>query len=69
MSPLVSYIFCKPDPLGKEFKKFSLYVTGALLFIEFHRGKEGMKHSKYHQDLGATAACTKRTLEATKGIV
>ena len=27
-----------------------------------------MKHSKYHHELGATAACTKRIMEATKGI-
>ena len=27
-----------------------------------------MKHSKYHQELGATAAFTKRMIEATKGI-
>ena len=25
-----------------------------------------MKHSKYHQKLGETAACTKRIMEATK---
>ena len=27
-----------------------------------------MKHSNYQQELGATAACTKRMTEATKGI-
>ena len=27
-----------------------------------------MKHRKYQQELGATAACTKRIMEATKGI-
>ena len=27
-----------------------------------------MKHSKYQQDLGATASCTKIMMEATKGI-
>ena len=27
-----------------------------------------MKHSNYQQELGATAACTKRMMEATKGI-
>ena len=43
-------------------------VTGDLLFIEFHRGKEGVNHRKYQQDIGATEACTKRTMEATKGI-
>ena len=28
-----------------------------------------MKHSKYQQDIGATAACTKIMIEETKGIV
>ena len=27
-----------------------------------------MKHSNYQQELGATAACTKRMMEATKGV-
>ena len=27
-----------------------------------------MKHSNFHQELVATAACTKRMMEATKGI-
>ena len=27
-----------------------------------------MKHSKYQKELGATASCTKRMMEATKGI-
>ena len=45
-----------------------LYVTGALLFIKVQRGKEGMKDSRYQQELGATAACTKWMMEETKGI-
>ena len=32
------------------------------------RGKEGMKTSRYQQELGATAACTNRMMEETKGI-
>ena len=27
-----------------------------------------MKHSKYQQELGATEACTKKMMEAKKGI-
>ena len=27
-----------------------------------------MKESRYQQELGATAACTKQTMEETKGI-
>ena len=47
--PHLSYIFRNPEPLGTEFKIVVFYVTGVLLLIEVHRGKEGMKHSKYYQ--------------------
>ena len=66
--PHLSYTFRKTEPLGTEFKTVACSTTGDLLFIELHRGKEGMKHSKYHKGLGATAAFTKRIMEATKGI-
>ena len=66
--PYLSYIFRKSEPLGTEFKTVVCSFTGDLLFIEFQRGKEGMKHSNYHQELGETAACTNRMTEATKGI-
>ena len=45
------YIFHKPEPLGKEFKTVTRSVTGVLLFIEVQRGKQGMKHIKYHQEI------------------
>ena len=45
--PHLSYIFRKLEPLGTEFKIVACYVTGALLFIEGQRGKEGMKHGNY----------------------
>ena len=45
--PHLSYISRKPEPLGTEFKIVACYVTGALLFIEVQRGKEGMKHGNY----------------------
>ena len=66
--PHLSYIFRKPEPLGTEFKTVACSVTGELLFIEVQRGKEGMKNSRYKQDIGSTAACTKRMMEETKGI-
>ena len=64
----LSYTFRKPDPLGTKFKTVACYVTGDLLFIEVQRGKEVMKDSRYQKELGATASCTKRMMEATKGI-
>ena len=66
--PHLSYIFRKPEILGTEFKTVACSVTGELLFIEIQRGKEGMKDSRYHKELGATAACKKRMMEETKGI-
>ena len=53
--PHLSYIFWKPEPLSTEFKTVACSVTGALLFIEVQRGKEGMKDSRYQQELRATA--------------
>ena len=64
----LSYIFRKPDPLGTKFKTVACSVTGALLFIEVQRGKEGTKDSRYQKELGATEAYTKRMMEETKGI-
>ena len=40
--PHLSYIFRKPEPLSTELKTVAYYVTGALVFIEVHIGKEGM---------------------------
>ena len=62
------YIFRKPDPLGTEFKTFACSITWDLIFVEVHRMKEEMNHRKYQKELGATAACTRIIMEATKGI-
>ena len=66
--PHLSYIFRKPEPFGAEFKKFACSVTGSLIFIDIQRGKEGMKLSRYHLELGATSACTKILMEDIKGL-
>ena len=39
-----------------------------MLFIEVHRVKEEMNHSKYQYKIGLTVSCTKRMTEATNGI-
>ena len=67
LTSLVQY-FTQSVALGTEFKTVACSVTGALIFIEFKRGKEGMKNSKYQKELGETVVCTKRIMEATKGI-
>ena len=58
--PHLSYIFRKTEPLGTEFNKVVCSITGALLFIEVQRGKEGMKEIRYKKELGATAEFTNR---------
>ena len=66
--PHLSYIIRNPYPLGTEFKTIACCVTGALIFIELNIVKEGIKHRNSQQKLGATTACTKRMMEATKGL-
>ena len=39
-----------------------------MIFIKVHRGKEKTIHRKYQQEIGVTAACAKRMMEATNGI-
>ena len=42
--PHLSYIFCKPEQLGKDIKTVACYVIGALLIIEFNIVQEGVKN-------------------------
>ena len=57
--PHLSYILLKMYPMGTEFNTVACYITGALILIEFQKGKECIKHSNYQQELGATEECTK----------
>ena len=59
----LSYIVCKPENLGTEFKCSVYPVTGVMLFLEIQRKKDEMKKLRHHEDLGATAACTLRLAE------
>ena len=43
-------------------------ITGALLFIETHKWKEGMNKIRYHLDIGAKEACANSMTEATRGL-
>ena len=62
------YAYQNSEPLEAEFKTVACYIKRALLFIEVQRGKECMKQIKYQKELGSTAACTKRMMEATKSM-
>ena len=67
-STTLLYIFCMSEPLGTELNTVACSFTRDLIFIEVYIGKEGMKHSKYQQQLGTTTACNKRMTEKAKGI-
>ena len=65
----MSDIFCKTEPLGTELKTVAFFVTESLIFLDIQRGKEGMKSTRYHLELGTTADCTKRFMEEKKGLL
>ena len=62
------HILRRKKPLWKESKTVACYVTGALVFLEIQRGKEGMESSHYHSELGNTSTCTMIFTEETKGL-
>ena len=66
--PHVSYIFCKPEPLGAYFNTVVCSFTGSLILIEIQRGNEVIDNIKEHMYIGATSACKNIMMEATKGI-
>ena len=66
--PHLSYILCKPKPLGKQFNTTACYITGAFIFVDIESGKEYTKKIKCHLELEAMQACTKRAMESTKGL-
>ena len=41
--PNISYVLCKPSPLGIELKTVCDANMGIMLYIEIQRGKEAMK--------------------------
>ena len=53
----------KPEPLGTEYKCINCTKTNCTLHLEIQRGKVGMAGTRYHRQLGATAACTVRMSE------
>ena len=61
--PNLTSIPRKPEPLGTEYKCVACSRTNVTLYLELQRGKEGMKGTKYHRHLGATAACSVRLSE------
>ena len=64
--PNLSFVACKPEPLGTEFKNIVDGMNGAMLWLKIQEGKKRMQQREYTQDLGGTAACVMRGVtEAT----
>ena len=64
--PNFSYILRTRETLVTDFKTVSCSISVSLKTN--CEGKEGMKHSKYQHQIGATEACTNRMMESTTGI-
>ena len=62
--PHLYYILRKPEPLGTKFNTVACSVTGGFILIEIQRGNYGIKEINYHLDIGVTAACNRRIVEA-----
>ena len=56
--PNISYIRCKPEPLGTESKSTACPKTKIMTYLEIQRGKNGMADAPHNKALGATAGCT-----------
>ena len=67
LTSLVQY-FTQSWATGDIVQDIWLFCYRVLDIFWVKRGKKGMKHSKYQKELWATASCTKRMMEATKGI-
>ena len=64
----MSYIFCKPEPLGEKFNTLSCFVIGIFLYLEIKIEKEDIKYIKYHHYVEETRACMKIMMKSTKGL-
>lgn len=58
--PNLSFVVCKFEPLGTDFKNILDGMTGAMFRSEVQEGKEKMQQCEYTKDLGGTAACVMR---------
>jgi len=49
---------------GTEFKSIACPITGTMLRLDIQVGSEGMKDKRLNKDLGTTADCTVKQMEA-----
>ena len=62
--PNITYVQRKPKPLGTEFKCFVDAITKIMLYIEVQEGKVRMSSKPHFANLGATASCVMRCVNA-----
>ena len=62
--PNISFIQRKPKPLGSEFKSFTDGVLKVMLHMELQEGKIRMAKKAHFRNLGATASCVMRAVDA-----
>ena len=65
--PHYSYIFSKPEPLGKEMKNVAFSRLGTMLNLDIQKGEEAMKTSKPQKYLRDTTVCMEKLAIANKG--
>jgi hypothetical protein len=58
--PHLSFVPCKPEPLGVEIKTLTCFMLRILIQMEFAEGKEVMGTKEYERQYGHTTATTLR---------
>jgi len=64
--PHLSFIMCKPEDLGTEFKIVACPMTGILFHLEIQKGCNAMRYANYSAELGGTAGCVVCLVENSK---
>ena len=64
--PNISVVLRKPRWIGTEFKCFVDSVLRVMLYIEIQEGKVRMSKKGHFRQLGATASCVMRAVDAGK---
>ena len=63
--PNLSYVACKPKPLGTEFKNVVDGMSGVMMWLEIQKGKDQLRALEHTQSLGGTTVCVLRGVNAT----
>jgi len=58
--PNISFVQCKPKPLGTSLKCVTDVATGAMTYLEIQEGRDPMRLKNTAKELGVTVACAYR---------